>query len=261
VIGDVTNPLFSEVARGVQDAAQAKGYNEILCNSDSQPQQEQRILETLSAQGADGIIIFPAAANEQWLASFAGHHHPIVAINHPIAHPNISLVIVNHYRGTQLAVNYLVDNGHTEIGMLTGSQQGQRVQGFRETLAARGLPVVEDRIVISPPQIADGHKVARQLLTQHPEITAIFTYNDLLAVGAIRACQELGRSVPADCAIIGFDDILLASLVTPTLTTIRTDKYDLGQQAFRQLLVMLDNPNTTFPPVQLEVDLIIRESA
>jgi DNA-binding LacI/PurR family transcriptional regulator len=80
-------------------------------------------------------------------------------------------------------------------------------------------------------------------------------------LGAIQACKELGRRVPVDCAIIGFDDIQLAALVNPTLTTIRIDKYGIGQQAMKRVLEMLDNPEATFSPIELGVDLVIRESA
>jgi LacI family transcriptional regulator len=99
------------------------------------------------------------------------------------------------------------------------------------------------------------------LLSQYPQISAIFAYNDLLALGAIRACNELGRRIPTDCAIIGFDDIGWAATSTPALTTVRVDKYDLGCQAVARLLEMLENPEIVFPPICLDVELVLRESA
>ena len=108
--------------------------------------------------------------------------------------------------------------------------------------------------------MTDGRKATRQLLTQNPEITALFTYNDLLAIGALRACSELGYRVPADCAIIGFDDIQLAAMVTPALTSIYYDKYNLGRQAMTRLLEMIDNPKQEFSTINIDVELVVRES-
>ena len=98
-------------------------------------------------------------------------------------------------------------------------------------------------------------------MTRHPQVTAIFAYNDLLALGTIRACKDLGWRVPADCAIVGFDDIQWSAMATPSLTSIRVDKYELGQQAMNRLLTMLDDPETSFPPLWVGVELVIRESA
>ena len=98
-------------------------------------------------------------------------------------------------------------------------------------------------------------------MTQHPEITAIFTYNDLLALGAIQACTALGRRVPEDCAVVGFDDIPLAGQFSPTLTTIRVDKYALGQMCMQRMCEMFTSPGTRFPPAEVGVELVVRESA
>jgi LacI family transcriptional regulator len=151
--------------------------------------------------------------------------------------------------------------------MLTGVQNPsfdrvRRIQGFCEGLAAHGLPVVNEWIVPSrDPTLESGYEATRQLLTQHPQVTAIFAYNDLLALGAIRACHDLGRHVPTECAIVGFDDIQWAATATPSLTTVRINKYELGYQAMTRLLAMLAEPEVLFPTIHLDVELVIRESA
>ena len=109
--------------------------------------------------------------------------------------------------------------------------------------------------------VARGYAAAQQLLTQYPQVTAVLAYNDLIAIGAVKACTELGRRVPEDFAIVGFDDIDLASTITPPLTTIRIDKYALGQQAVTRLVEMLRSPQSDFPPVHLDVELAVRQSA
>jgi LacI family transcriptional regulator len=265
VVTNITNPFFPEVARGVQDVARARDYNIFLCNSDENQQEELRTLHSLAAQGVDGIIIFPCYETHNNLRIFAEQYRPIVTVNHLYEHPNISMIQTENERGAKLAVDYLVGRGHCEIAMLAGletsPQRSRRVCGFLAALAAHGLPVGDGRILPGAPTLEGGYENARRLLTQNPEVTAIFAYNDLLALGAIKACKELGRRIPADCAIIGFDDIQLASLVTPSLTTVRLDKYLMGQQAMTRLLEMLDQPESVFPPINLDVELVIRESA
>jgi LacI family transcriptional regulator len=267
VVGDIANPFFPEVARGVLDAAQAKNYNVFLCNSDGNVQQELRLLQSLAAHAVDGIILYPSYDSDNNLKTFVKSYQPVVVVNHAFEHPGVSMVMVDHRRGARLTVDYLVSKGHTAIGMLTGVQNPsldrvRRIQGFCEGLAAHGLPIVNQWIVPSrSPTLESGYEAARWLLTQHPQVTAIFAYNDLLALGAIRACKELGRNVPTECAIVGFDDIQWAAAATPSLTTVRINKYELGQQAMTRLLAMLTEPDQVFPTIYLDVELVIRESA
>jgi len=267
LLGDITNPFFPQVARGVLDAAQNKGYNVFLCNTDGNPQQERSLLESLADHGVDGIIVYPSYQSDDNLNYFVQYYRPLVIINHFFDHPAVSQIMVDNRRGAKLAVDYLVGQGHTAIGMLTGVEDPsfdkvRRIQGFSEALAARDVPCVEEWIVPNgAPTFECGYEGALDLLTQHPQVTAIFAYNDLLALGALQACRELKRRIPQDCAIIGFDDILWAERAMPPLTTIRVDKYNLGQQATARLFEMLNSPETTFPPIYVDVKLIIRGSA
>jgi LacI family transcriptional regulator len=266
ILGDITNPFFSEFSSVVLNAAQAEGYDVFLCNSAARVHQEIRALHSLADHNVDGIIIFPSWRNEERLQDFATSHRPVVVMMRSFqAHPGIGQVLADTAKGAQLAVDYLVSKGHTRIGMLAGYRTlpgvFNRVRGFRDALEAHGLPVRDEWIVAGIPIVEHGRRLARRLLTKHPEISAIFAYNDLLAAGAIQACKELGRCVPDDCAIVGFDDIQLASLVSPALTTVRLDKGELGRRAVEQLLQMLDSPRTVFPPVYVDLDLVVRESA
>lgn len=265
VIPDITNPFFPEVARGVQDVGQAKDYNIFVCNTDDKLPNMTRILHSLAAQSVDGIITFPDHRNRQELQYFADTFRPIVAINQLIDHTNVSCVMVDKRRGAKLAVEHLIERGHSAIGMLTNRlppiETTRRVQGFRQALIEHGIPIVDEWIAANAATLSGGFEATQQLLRAYPQITAIFAYNDLMALGAIRTCRELGRRVPEDCAIIGFDDIQMASIATPSLTTISIDKYELGRQAMTRLLEMLDHPHGSFMPVEVEAKLIVRESA
>lgn len=260
VVNDITNPFFPEVARGVQDIARSKNYNIFLCNTDDDLNEEKRTLQTLAAQSADGVIIFPTSSNN--VEAFAEPHRPCVFINYAFEHPHISLVMTNNYQGAKLAVEHLVAKGHTEIGMITNSlpERSRRVSGFEDTMRIHGLNPAANRIVFGPPTLESGLDATLHLLQEHPDITSIFAYNDLLAAGAIQACKKLGRRVPDDCAIVGFDDIRLASLIDPPLTTVRIKKYELGQKAMTRMLEMLENSSRALPRIDLDVELVVRKS-
>jgi LacI family transcriptional regulator len=212
----------------------------------------------------DGIITFPAYENESKLKAFAEANAPLVVINHSFQHPRIGLILTKIRQGARLVAEYLVSKGHTAIGMIAGAappDKMQRAGGFRDALAAHGVRAVDEWVLPGRPNLEHGIEATRYLLTAYPQITAIFGYNDVIAIGAIQACRELGRRVPDDCAIVGFDNIRFAAMTDPPLTTVHADKYWLGQQAVRRLFEMLDRPDLSFPPVYADVELVIRESA
>jgi len=155
--------------------------------------------------------------------------------------------------------------GHKEVGLLAGppaSRSGhQRARGYRAALAAAGLPYRPDWVRDCSPVVESGQAVAHTLLATHPELTALECYNDLVAVGALQACADLGRRVPDDVAIVGFDDIMLAALVTPPLTTCRVPRYELGAQAMRLLLEQIGGCPQGHRKIVLRPDLVVRASA
>ena len=265
VVPDITNPFFPEIARGVQDVARSNDYNVFLCNTDESPEEELQVLHSLAAQPVDGILLFGSRISDDDLTAFADRYRPLVVLNRYLEHPNVSLILVDNGQGAKLAVDHLADQGHNNIGMLAGPVTSpsslQRVEGFRRAMAARGLSISDDWLLPGAPTIEGGYDAARHLLTQHPQVTALFAYNDLSALGTMQACRDLGHQVPAQCAIIGFDDIRLAAMVSPSLTSVRVDKYYLGQQAMTRLLAMFDRTDATFPPVRVDVALVVRESA
>jgi len=266
VVSDIANPFFSEVARATQQAARAAGYDVFFFNSDSSWEEELRALHSLADHGVDGIIIAPSPGlTAERIRPFADRFHPIVTLVYPIAHSHISSVLAEIRKGARTAVEYLIGQGHNRIGMLAGPAANPllhwRVQGYREALMGHGLEFRTDWLSGGPATFERGRASTCDLLAQHPQITALFAYNDLLALGAIRACKELGRRVPDDCAIIGFDDIPAADWVSPALTTVRVDKRGLGAQAMARILEMLHAPDQTFPPIFVPAELLRRESA
>lgn len=263
---DINNPFFSEVARGVLDAAEARGYSVLLGCTDSKPDKELSALQNLADHAVDGAILFPTPGQEPALLELASTNGPVVAINDYMLgeeHPGMTTILTSLEEGATLAVEHLVSRGHRAIAMLSDVYSPDllpRVRGYRQALRAHGLPVRDDWIMSSYPVLQEGYKSTLRLLRASPEVTGIFAYNDLLAIGAMQACKELGRSIPQTCGVVGFDDIRLASLVSPALTTIHIHKYELGQEAVWRLLDMLENPKAPAQTVRMNVSLVVRES-
>jgi len=266
IFGDIANPYLAEIARGVLDSTVKEKIEVFLCHTGGDPESERRALTSLLDHNIDGAIVFPVIANSEWIQEIAKPEHPIVLMNFSVpSHPGLGSVVTDMRKGAKLAVDYLVEKGHRYIGMLAGEvgpkNMIQRVVGYRNGLEQHGIGYRDELVLIGNPVIEFGVSGAERLLSQYPEITALFCYNDLIAMGAIQTCKKLGMRIPDDCAIVGFDDNRFSSLVHPSLTTINVDKYRIGQYAAKCLLAMLKKPDEILEPIPIDVELIIRESA
>lgn len=264
IFADILNPFFPEVARGVQDVAREHDYNVFLGNTDDNPEIEKKMLTSLVTHSVDGIIILGSSLTDDELSTFADTYGPIAMTNRFVAHPNINLIIVDNSHGGALAAEHFANTGHTAVGMITNENAPfshiRRVQGFKDKLATNNLPHDESILEAGPPTINGGYQATKQLLTRQPHFTGLFAYNDLMALGAYRACQDMGLSIPEKISIIGFDDIHLTSIISPSLSSIRVDKYAIGTKAMNRLLSMLEQPKTTFPTIEMPVELVLRKS-
>jgi LacI family transcriptional regulator len=225
VVPDVANPFFSDVARGVEHVAQAKGYNVFLCNTEEDPRREVAVLGSLEEKRVDGLVLCSSRLDEEELCEVVARHPAVVLVNRRLEGNRMRSVLIDDRAGGLLACQLLLEAGHRAIGYLAGppiSHSGrQRAEGYRAALAAAGVPYNPAWVRPCSPTVEGGQQRTRELLQANPELTALFCYNDLVAVGALQACGELGRQVPGDLAVVGFDDIPLSALVTPPLTTCR----------------------------------------
>lgn len=262
---DITNPVFAEIVRGTQDIAAEHGYNILLTNSNDDPDTAVQSLSNLVTHGVDGLIaMFPNVADRD-IQAFADEYRPVVLINRTVDHPHINTVTIDIYQGAVMAVEHLIEQGHRAIGMVTNRfhphSSKRRVTAYQNTLRAHRLEFDPRWIAYAPPTLQGGYQAAREMLQTFPALTAIFGYNDLMSIGVLRACHDLGYRVPQDCAIVGFDDLPLSEMMAPSLTTIHYDKYHLGKQAMRRVLAMIEADEMPADTVeQLPVRLIQRES-
>lgn len=266
ICGDIANPYLAEVARGVLDTAQKNRFEVFLCNTDGNAEAERRAVQSLLDHNIDGAIVFPLLENYQWYQSILDSEHPVVLINCDLApQPGLGIIRTELLKGAILGVDYLIKNGHRCIGMLTGNVAPKadirRVQGYRQALEQNGLEYRDELVLAGAPVIEFGYEGGKLLLSKYPEMTAIFCYNDLIAMGVIQACQSLGRKIPDDCAVVGYDNTKFSTLTNPALTTIHVDKYEIGKQASTRIMEILNQPKTVFPPTLMDVELIVRDSA
>jgi LacI family transcriptional regulator len=265
VVPDVSNPFFSELARGVEHVAYAEGYNVFLCNTEEDKQRELAVLESLEEKRVDGLVLCSSRLDDSDLQAAVSRHASTVLVNRRLGGGAVRSVLADDEAGGHLATNHLIASGHTAIGYLAGpaaSHSGQqRAKGYRAALDAANLPARAEWQRHCAPVAEGGLRVARDLLSGSPELTALFCYNDLVAVGALQACAALGQHVPRDVAVVGHDDIPLAALVTPPLTTCRVPRHELGRRAVRLLLSQLGGQAEQGEELVLQPELVVRASA
>ncbi len=265
VIPDVSNPFFADVVRGVEDMAYDHGYNVFLCNTEEDPAREIDVLRSLEEKRVDGLVLCSSRLSDDELHEVIDRHPGTVLVNRRLAGEPARSVQVDDELGGQLITGHLLEAGHRAVGFLAGpeaSHSGRlRAKGYRAALAAAKLPYYADWVRTCAPTVGGGYRAASELLGTHPELTALFCYNDLVAVGALRACDELGQRVPDDVALAGYDDIPLAALVTPPLTTCRVPRYELGGEAVQLLLDQIEGSGDEGSEIVLTPELVVRASA
>lgn len=265
VVPDIGNPFFSDIARGVEHRAYAAGYNVFLGNTDEDPQRELALLHSLEDQQVAGLIVCSSRLDDTQLAENLARFQTAVLVNRQVAAGSAVSVLVDDAAGGCAAVDLLLQYGHQAVGFLSGPPHSessrQRRLGYEAAYAHRGLAYDPDWLRASPANVAGGQQAAADLLLAHPELSALFCYNDLVAVGALKACWQAGKTVPQDIAIVGYDDIPLADLILPPLTTCRVPTEQLGQQSIDLLLAQLAGSPIGDNPVILTPELVIRQSA
>lgn len=259
----ITDPYFPDLAESVAARLAESGRTMILASNHDSDSEQRQVLDAMISQGVDGIIAIAARGELEPLYEAADLGIPIVVVDLQVDHPRIGVVSNDISSGGIQAARHLIEKGHRRIGMVTREPgpfqaQSRREQAFVTELANHGVEAA--LAPRSQPTLEAGASAALDLLTDHPEITAIFGYNDLMAAGVMRTASSLGRVVPDDLAVIGFDDIDLAEFLTPALTTIRLDRDELGRRASDVLSEMINHSAHTPGRSTVPVELVERKS-
>lgn len=245
VVTKITDLFFAEVIQGIEEAALTFGHSVILMNSEGQPDYELAAIQSLRERRVDGIILVAACAStESKKRLFNGPlETPIVVINNVHQEHIGYSVETDNVGGGQTATQHLLDLGHRRIAYIAGPvsewDSVERQQGYEQTLQAAGVAVDPALIVRGDNQPEGGMQAMQRLLALPVSPTAIFCYNDVTALGAMRAAYDAGWRVPQDFSIIGFDDIALAPFFEPPLTTVAQAKREMGEKAVQMVFELL----------------------
>ncbi len=268
VVSDIMNPFYPEVARGVEDVLSTYGYNVILCNTDRNAERESAYINLLIEKRVEGIVFASLPADKALLIDLDRNGVPWVSAGHAIDDLDHDCVVVDNVLGACQATQHLIRVGHKRIGHITGplheSVTAERLEGYRRAMANQGLDPDDPPAVEADYKQAGGYAAALRLLASTPPVTALFVGNDLMAIGALEAAHDRGLNVPGDLAIVGVDDIPIASLHTIQLTTVAQPKTEIGAVATRMLLDRIErvSPETarTGAKVVLAPRLIVRRT-
>jgi LacI family transcriptional regulator len=268
LIPDIRNPFFTDISRGVEDKAHESGYNVILCNTDEDAEREQAGITTLLERKIDGIIFAASSNTNLDEVSYTNIKIPTVLIDKNI---NINLenlkgkVRVNNLDGAHKATKYLLDNGHRKILYLSGPNQNEiaseRLGGYKKALEEYSIEWDPESVVIGQFTIEWGFNFIRSI--EKLDFTAIFCANDLIAIGVMKGLKSRDLNIPQDISIIGFDDIYMSSMISPSLTTIKQPSYDIGYKAGEILIKNLENKNNNMDSIEdmvFKPELVVRES-
>jgi LacI family transcriptional regulator len=266
VVPDVTNTFYSVLTRGLADAVVGQGYGTYVCNTDGMLEREAAFLDDMLDRGADGIVLAAVDVASVGALKPADLGVPVVCVGDALDHPRIDVVTIDDEHGSYEVTRHLLRRKVKRVAMIQGRTESgaARIAGFSRAMSEAGR-AVDDRLVAAGDWTRHGgHDAMKRLLAlpkrQRPD--AVFCANDLMAIGAIDALREAGLAVPDDVAVAGFDDVDVATIVHPPLTTVLNPAYDIGVSAGRLLVSRLSGEYAgEGREIGLACPLVVRESA
>jgi len=257
---DIANPVFPNMARGIEDVARHNGYTLLLCNTDGKSLRELRYMNLMLERRVDGVIV-GALSNEEVSRLARKKNMPLVILEHPRL-PEHDVVYADNIQGSYEAVKYLIELGHTRIAHITINPESiivrERIEGYKKALEDAKIPFDEDLLKIFYDQVNEETAINELLLLPNPP-TAIFAFSDFMAIQIMKILIKRGIRIPQDISIVGFDDTL-ANLTIPELTTVSQPFYEMGVKAAEVLIERLKNPDLPIQHIKLPTKLVIRDS-
>lgn len=266
ILTDITNPFFTTLARGVEDAASDAGFTVIFCNTDESEAEEARYLQVLLQKQVDGFLLVPAQSKAGAVEIIRQHGEPVVVLDRRIPFENVDIVRCDSEGGARDLIRLLISLGHRKVAVLSGphgvSTAEDRVSGYCQALQEADIPINKNNIFFGEFNQKGGYEMARQALNLYPRPTALFAANNFIAGGAMKALQEADLEIPEDIALVGFDDFSPAMNFFPFFTVVSQPAYEMGRQATQLLLAKLSGlAQNTYREIVLPTQLIVRHSS
>lgn len=265
LIPDIQNPFFAEVARGVEDVAQAHGYVTMLANSDEDAARESRFLDVMRDESVDGVILPAVSGGGEAVERLAHARIPVVYVDRRPPRITGDTVVIDNERGARDATEHLLGLGHRRIAFIQGrpdlSTSRERLAGYRGALEDAGVAYEPALVGAGDGRQASGDDLARALLGTQARPTALLAGNSLMTMGALTAIHSMGLRIPDDVALIGYDDMPWAQVVDPPLTVVRQPAHAIGRRAMELLLRRVADPAREAQLVALQPELVVRRSS
>ncbi len=269
VVSEITNSFFSMFVKGAEDKAMEENYNIMLANSNWVVEEELKCIRMFEEGRVDGILMISGGGDDllnDYLNNLANKDIPLIVVDRKINNQLIPKINVENVKAAYEGTKYLIELGHRKIAFVKGDDIAasdasiDRVKGYRKALAENDI----DTEIIEPGFFErEGACFATEkILKNHPDITAIFYASDMMAVGGLKALKEAGLKVPEDVSVLGFDDIELAKIIDPALSTLRQPRYKMGYLGMEKLIDKLEGrPKEVYEDdISFELELIERES-
>ncbi|MBO8171508.1 MAG: LacI family DNA-binding transcriptional regulator [Bacillaceae bacterium] len=265
MIPDVENPYYAGVLRGMQDSAVKLGYSLMIFNTDRNKQRTVDYMRHLYEKQADGVIFASDVFHQEYYEAARHYQIPIVLVSTNSQEFEVPSVDIDDEKAAYDAVKYLIESGHRNIGMISfpfdDSISGlPRYQGFKKALKDFELEDCLSQVSFANHRFEEAYDATQQLFSRFPDLTAIFASSDEFAMGAITYLHEHGIAVPEQVAVIGFDDIRMAHMFIPKLTTIAQPVYEIGQRSVEKLHELITQGKVKNLRERLPHKLVIRDS-
>ena len=265
IVHDMTNPFFLQMIQGVEKELKNSGYNLLLCSSDLQVEKEVECLQMLEQKQIDGILLVGMNMPITHIKKLK-IKAPIVLLERDVPNREFDVVKINNKAGTYQAVQHLIQRGHTRIAHIRGAHLSvpakERWEIFKQCMEDNGLEVYPQYVVQGDYKLESGYEAMATLMHLNPWPTAVFCANDNMAMGALRYLQEQKIAVPEQVALVGYDDIPMAEMVTPALTTVRQPVMELARTATQLLLNRIQEEGKGVTrEIIMDSELVVRKSS
>jgi LacI family transcriptional regulator, repressor for deo operon, udp, cdd, tsx, nupC, and nupG len=263
ILPDISNPFFSEIVKGIKAEASKCGYYILLCDTGNDVDLEEEFVTLVKEKFVDGIVLATARMPKEEIYKLS-QEIPVILACEYIEDYEVPTVSIDNVTAAREATEYLINQGHKQIGLLTGPLEiilcRDRIKGYRQALLLNEIPIKDFLIQEGDFSVKSGYDIMLKLLSGEEKPTAIFASSDEMASGAMKACKSKGLRIPEDISIIGFDDIPLCELVEPELTTIHQPRFEIGLEAMKMLLNIIEKKELKQTRLVLPHQLKIRKS-
>jgi LacI family transcriptional regulator len=263
LVGDIENPYYARLAKGVINVCESSNYNVIVCNSQYDSSLSEKYLKMLLSKEVDGLIISNIDLTVDTVKNLVKKNIPLVFTNIKYGIPGLNYIKADDYYGGKLAADYLIKLGHKKIYFLRppnvyGSQE--RINAFIDTMAKNKIHFNDSYFSSLLYDEGDSYTATKEFISNHKDFTAIIAGNDFIAIGAMEAVFDMGLRVPDDFSIIGYDDLKIAKVMRVPLTTIKQPKYLFGKLAAEKVINLLENTDSSREKKVIKPELIERMS-